>query len=83
MRITLYVTLAALAMLGGPIGCKKKPTSAEVDQAKEQAERDKAKAQAAKYYQEITEKYPDSEFAAKARERLSAIGPVATPAAKK
>lgn len=82
MRILLTISLAALALLGGPIGCKKTPSAAENQQAQEAAAREQAKAQAVKYYNELAEKYPDSEFAPKARERISAIGPVATPVKK-
>ncbi len=77
--------LLAAAVLAGGAACKKTQTAAEKEAAKVEAFRQKQKAEAIKSYNAILEKYPDSEFAAKAKERLAALGPMpaATPAPKK
>jgi outer membrane protein assembly factor BamD (BamD/ComL family) len=49
------------------------------EEAKWRAEQ---KNKAIKNYQEIVKKYPESPFAAKAQERLRALGPAPTPAKK-
>lgn len=79
----LFVALLSTALCFGAAGCKKKMNAAEAKAAAEGKKREEKRQRAAKYFQEIAAKYPDSEFASKARERLSSIGPVATPAAKK
>jgi hypothetical protein len=80
-----FVLLIAAALLIGGTGCKKKETGAERQAKAVQAFRTKQKIEAIKSYTALTEKYPDSEFAAKAKERLAVLGPMpaATPAAKK
>ena len=74
----MAIVVAALAM--GLASCKKKPS--DLKAAAEAKWRAEQKQKAIKNYQEIVKKYPDSEFAAKAQERLKAIGPAATPAKK-
>ena len=44
-------------------------------QASDPEKATKQKAQIVRAYKELTEKFPDSEFAPKAKERLSALGP--------
>lgn len=85
MRQNLVLLLLAAALLVGGTACKKTQTAAEKEAAKVNAFRQKQKVEAIKSYTAIVEKYPDSEFAAKAKERLAVLGPLpaATPAAKK
>ena len=72
------------ALLAGGAACSKKETAAQQQAAKLQAFRTKQKGEAIKAYTELTTKFPDSEFALKAQERLTALGPMpATPAPKK
>lgn len=72
------------ALLAGGVACAKKQTAAQQQAAKKQAFRTKQKGEAIRAYTELTTKYPDSEFAPKAQERLTALGPMpATPASKK
>ena len=75
--------LLAAAICFGTPGCEKKKTAAEANAEQVKAEKAKRKIQAAKYYNELIEKYPDSQYAEQARQRLQAIGPVATPAGAK
>lgn len=75
--------LLAAAVILGAAGCSKKKGTDQ--QAKINAFRQKQKIEAIKAYTAIVEKYPDSEFAAQAKERLAVLGPLpaATPAPKK
>lgn len=77
--------LLAAALLTGATACKKKKTTAEMQAEKVKAFRDKQKIEAIKSYTALVTKYPDSEFAPKAQERLNVLGPLpaATPAPKK
>jgi outer membrane protein assembly factor BamD (BamD/ComL family) len=82
--------LLCLALCGlGTTSCTKKKTLAQINAEKMQAEKAKRKALAAKYYEELVTKYPDTEFAAQAKARLQALGPILgadgkpTPAPKK
>lgn len=76
-RIAL-ILLAAVISCGG-VACKKDKKSTEAEKvAKFRAEQKK---KAVNAYQELVKKYPDSQYADKAKERLKAIGP--TPAPKK
>ena len=74
--------LASAVCLGG-VACEKKKTQAELQADKVKAFREKQKQTAAQKYQELVTKYPDSEFAAKAKERLQQLGPPTTPTPKK
>ncbi len=70
---------AAVIVLGGT-ACEHKKTAAEFQVEKAKGFRDKQKIAAIKSYNDLITKYPDSEFAAKAKERLTALGPPpATP----
>jgi outer membrane protein assembly factor BamD (BamD/ComL family) len=85
MRQNIVLLLLAAALLAGGTACKKKQSTAEKQAAVVNAFRQKQKIEAIKSYTALVEKYPDSEFAAKAKERLAVLGPLpaATPAAKK
>jgi uncharacterized membrane protein YqiK len=74
--------LAAVLVLG-LAGCKKTKTSAEANAERAKAWQSQQMARAAKSYQELVTAYPDSPYAEQARERVRAIGPVATPPPKK
>ena len=71
--------LSAVFLTFAETGCEKKKTQAQLNAERDKLAKDERKKQAVKYYQELVDKYPDSEFAAQAKERLRAIGPVATP----
>ena len=78
----MFQRIASLALIGliafGAVSCKKKSGSgAAAAQAKFQAEQ---KVRALKAYQDLVKKYPDSEYAEKAKERIRAL---ATPAPAK
>jgi hypothetical protein len=75
--------VAAAAICTGSTACKKKPNLAEQRAAADAKWRQEQKQKAAKYYSDLVKEYPDSPFAKQAEERLRAIGPIATPAAKK
>jgi hypothetical protein len=64
----LLATLLACA----PLACKKKSAAPKPGELTPE-ERAKLRQNAAKVYQQIVTEYPDSEYAAKARERLDAI----------
>jgi hypothetical protein len=80
-RLVLLLLAAVLAV--GATACKKKQTTAEKRAEEVKAFRVRQKQMAAKAYQDIITKYPDSEFAAQAKERLQALGPVAETPKKK
>lgn len=71
--------LLALAMTVGTVGCSSKKTAAEENAEKVKAFQEQQKVRAYKAYKEIVEKYPDSQFASQAKDRLAKMGPVATP----
>lgn len=77
--------LAAAALVAGTTACEKKPDAAQLKAQKEQAFRAKQKIEAIKTYTALVTKYPESEFAPKAQERLNVLGPLPaeTPAPKK
>jgi outer membrane protein assembly factor BamD (BamD/ComL family) len=78
-RIVLLLLAGLLPC--GIVSCKKSPKDQQAEkQAKFQAEQ---KAKAVKAYRELVQKFPESEYVDKAKERLRAIGPAATPAKKK
>jgi outer membrane protein assembly factor BamD (BamD/ComL family) len=79
MLKNFFLFAAAVLLFVCAAGCDGKKTAAEANAEQLKAERAKRKIQAAKYYNELVEKYPDSPYASQARERLQAIGPVATP----
>ena len=73
--------LVALFVFGGVAACKKSPQ--QQTEARLAAERADKKQKAIKNYQDLLKKYPESQFAEKAKTRLQALGPAATPAKKK
>lgn len=80
----LFAFALSTALLAGLSGCgKKKQTAAQVQAAKVEAFKTRQKIEAIKTYTALVEKYPDSEFAPKAKERLGALGPMPTATPKK
>jgi TolA-binding protein len=75
----LLPSLAAFVLLGAT-ACKKSPAAAAA--AKIAAEKADKKQKAIKNYQELVKKYPQSEYAEKAKTRLQALGPESTPGKK-
>lgn len=73
--------LLAVVFAFGAAACKGKKTAAEVQAEKEKTWRTEQRTKAIKYYSEITEKFPDSQYAPKAKERLNAMGAQPAPAA--
>jgi TolA-binding protein len=75
------VTIPLLAVLTLALAaCKEDPKKAAAERLA--AERAKKKELAIKQYQALIEKYPNSPQAEKARERLRALAPAATPKKK-
>lgn len=72
-----FVLLLALVLSLGVAACKSEKSNVEQQEAQEKQWREQQRQKAARYYNELVEKYPDSPFAEKARERLQAMGPVA------
>ena len=78
------VLLLALVSLLGATACEHKKTAAEIQAEKSNAFRLHQKGEAIKAYKDLVDKFPTSEYAAKAQERLKVLGPPpATPAKKK
>ena len=80
MRQRISTTLLLAFLLGGTVACKKTPQQ-EVA-AKIAAEKADKKQKAIKNYQDLVKKYPESPYTEKAKTRLQALGPAATPAKK-
>jgi TolA-binding protein len=78
MRFILALVCASFAL--GLTACKK--SSNELKAAEEAKWRADQKQKAIKNYQDLIKKYPESPFAAQAKQRLSALGPAATPPKK-
>ena len=70
------ITLAASFALGA-VSCKK--SQRDLAAQKQEAFKREQKAKALKAYQDLVKKYPDSEYAAKAKERIRTLTPPATP----
>lgn len=79
MSRAIHPLLGAVALILAFSACEEKKTAAQANAEKEKAWHVQQKAKAAKYYQELLDKYPDSEHAAEAKQRLEALGPIATP----
>ena len=73
--------IIALLIFSGVVACKKSPQ--QQTEARLAAERADKKQKAIKNYQDLLKKYPESQFAEKAKTRLQTLGPAATPAKKK
>lgn len=82
LKRSVVLLLCGLLCLAGT-ACKGKKTQAELQAEKVKEFRVRQKQMAAKAYKDLAEKYPDSEFAAEAQQRLQGLGPIATPAPKK
>ena len=82
MRPRLLLLLLAAALCFGHSACKKEATTTEKKAAAIRTFRERQKNLARKCYQDITTKYPDSEFATQAAARLQQLGPPATPPKK-
>jgi hypothetical protein len=76
----IILALVAVFVLHGAAACKKTPQ--EQAAARIAAEKADKKQKAIKNYQDLVKKYPDSPYAEKAKTRLQALGPAATPAKK-
>ncbi len=74
-RFALVLLAGVIAV--GTVSCKKsqKDVAAE-QQAKFRAQQ---KTRALRQYQDLVKKYPDSEYAGKAKERIRTLTPPATP----
>ena len=76
--------LLAIAVCLGGVACKDTKTQAELMAEKKKEFKAKQKQVAIKAYKDLVDKYPDSEFAPKAKEKLQQLGPLtATPAPPK
>jgi outer membrane protein assembly factor BamD (BamD/ComL family) len=82
-RPLLSLYLVALVVFAS-VACEHKKTTTELQAEKAKAFRNRQKGEAIKAYTALVTKFPDSEFAPKAQERLTALGPApATPAPQK
>ena len=79
MRSRLFPLLLAAAVGLAGSACKGKTTTAAKKADEIRKFRERQKNLARKCYPDITTKYPDSEFAAQAAERLQQLGPPTTP----
>jgi hypothetical protein len=79
MRPRLFPLLLAAALGLAGSACKDKTTNAAKKADEIRKFRERQKNLARKCYQDITTKYPDSEFTAQAAERLQQLGPPTTP----
>ena len=80
LKNSLHLLLAVLLCFGAA-ACKKKQTQAQAHAEKEKVWREQQRQKAIKYYSELAEKFPESPFAAQAKEKLQQLGPPA-PGAK-
>jgi TolA-binding protein len=80
MASRIVTILLSVAFTFGLAACKEDPKKAAAERLA--AERAKKKELAIKQYQTLIEKYPNSPQAEKAKERLRALGPAATPKKK-
>jgi len=79
MLKTLSLIFVAALLASGMTGCEQKKTAAQLRAEREKAWAADKKVRAAKFYGILAQKYPDSPYAAQAKQRLAALGPVATP----
>lgn len=82
MLKTASLLLAAALLCFASTGCEQKKSAAELKAAQDKIKREEKRLRAAKYYEELITKFPDSEFAEEAKKRLQALGPAGTPGAK-
>ena len=76
-RLALLILAAALC--AGGSACKGQATQAEIKAQKQRDFRARQKKLAIKAYQDLVTKYPDTEFAPKAQERIEKLGPAEPP----
>lgn len=80
MLKSLSIVLIAAFFISGFTGCEAKKTAAQIRAEKERVWKIDKTQRAAKFYKILIQKYPDTEYAAKAKQNLAALGPVpATP----
>ena len=77
MPYALLLLLCAPLLLLEVVGCEQKKTTAELNLEKQKAWQAQQKGRAAKFYQELITKYPESPFVPEAKQRLQAMGPIA------
>lgn len=66
--------LLAVVMAFGAAACSGEKTAAQQQAEKEKAWRAKQRTRAVDYYKELAEKFPDSQYASQAKERLNSLG---------
>jgi len=76
-----YLLLFACLIVFSGAACEQKKTAAQINAEREKLWQQQQKVRAAKYYQDLIDKFPDSPHVAEAKTRLLALGPVATPKA--
>jgi outer membrane protein assembly factor BamD (BamD/ComL family) len=74
MAKTLHLVLLVALFALGATACEKKKTAAQMHAEKQAAWQADKRQRAIKYYQDLAQKYPDSPYAAQAKERLAAMG---------
>jgi outer membrane protein assembly factor BamD (BamD/ComL family) len=74
--------ILALAVAFASAGCEQKKTAAQEKVELDKLKKEERKQKAAKFYEDLVKKFPDSEFAEQAKKRLQALGPVGTPGGK-
>jgi outer membrane protein assembly factor BamD (BamD/ComL family) len=80
----IFPLLLATALAFGSTACEHKKTAAELQAERQKAFQTRQKGEAIRAYTALVTKFPESEFAAKAKERLDVLGPApATPAPQK
>jgi hypothetical protein len=77
-KLPRYLSLAFAAAVAFS-ACEHKKTAAELQAEKVKAFQEQQKIKAAIAYHKLIERYPDSPYAEQAKQRLAAMGPVATP----
>jgi hypothetical protein len=78
-----FTLLLTIAFLAGGTACKGKKTAAEMKAEQDKAWRETQKRKAQEYYAELVEKFPDTDYATQAKERLGVIGTPPPKAAQK
>jgi hypothetical protein len=75
----LSLCMAAVLLAGGATSCDKGKTAAQIHLEQETAWQADKRQRAIKYYRDLALKYPDSPYAAQAKERLAALGTTVQP----
>jgi hypothetical protein len=75
-KLSLIVLTVALPFAG--LACKKKPVTENLAE-RTKVFRERQRKEAVKAYSALVEKYPDSPYTDKAKERLQQLGPATTP----